>query len=115
MSKLFENLKTSRGCLSRQPRKKEVLENVQIMDAKTVTILPDSNNRALIINTEKCIYLQSYDTLILVINKYENTLTKLYSGWSATTQKHINSFLEKQDIDVHFNKKMWEQFEVMDI
>lgn len=35
--------------------------------------------------------LYSYDTPIIRLNK-DGTLTRLYSGWSATTGTHIKSF-----------------------
>lgn len=37
--------------------------------------------------------LYSYGTPIVRINA-DNSITRLWYGWSATTQRHINSFFE---------------------
>ena len=77
--------------LTRQPKKKDAL-NAASIDGK-VTILPDSNNRAITIETDNDVYLQSYDTLILKRNKKTGRVTKLWNDYTATTMKHINTFL----------------------
>lgn len=39
------------------------------------------------------IFLQSYNTLVCYIDK-NGTIKKLWDGYSATTMKHINNFLD---------------------
>lgn len=50
--------------------------------------------------------LFSYDTPILRINA-DNSLTKLWDGYSATTMKHINSFCDTFGISGG-GKRWWE-------
>ena len=86
--------------LSRQPRKSEAL-NSNVIEGK-VTVLPNSSNRAIIIETDEDIYLQSYDTLILKKNKETGDIKKLWSGYTKTTLKHIIEFL-----GTHISKAEW--------
>lgn len=48
----------------------------------------------------------SYDTAVLKIDS-ENRLHRLWGGWSATTQRDINTA-----VDVGMTKKQWESMEV---
>lgn len=50
--------------------------------------------------------LYSYGTRILTINS-KGQIIKSWSGWSATTAKHINSFLYANNKKT-FSKKEWE-------
>lgn len=50
--------------------------------------------------------LYSYGTPILRKN-VDGSLDKLWHGYSATTMRHINSFCDTFDIDLH-GKKEWE-------
>lgn len=50
--------------------------------------------------------LYSYGTQILTINS-KGQIIKSWSGWSATTAKHINSFLYANGKKT-FGKKEWE-------
>lgn len=106
----FESLKTyeyGSDYLMKSPRKNEVIENARI-DGRAV-ILPNSNNRALIIENDNHIYLQSYDTLILDVDKTMGTLKKLWSGYSVTTLKHINEFTKRYSM--RFCKRSWLDFD----
>lgn len=94
------------GYLTTAPRKNEVLNNAKI-DGKTA-ILANSNNRAITIKTRNKIYLQSYDTLILSVDTKTGEIKKLFNGFSVTTLKHINEFL--QGYNLSFNKKTWLNF-----
>ena len=79
-----------------------------------VKILADSNNRALTIETENEVYLQSYDTLILKVDKVNRKIYKLWDGYSNTTKKHINTFMVDYTGAVNtFSKKEWLEFEEM--
>lgn len=109
---LKENIYTD--YLTRQPKKAEVINNSRI-DGK-VTILPDSHKRAIRIETETEVYLQSYDTLIIRIDKVKQTATKLWYGYSATTMKHINEFMYEFTGALNtFNKKEWEKFKEFEV
>lgn len=59
----------------------------------------------------KTVSLQSYNTVICQIN--DNAFfVKLWSGYSATTLRHINSFLALFDSDIKLSKRQWERLEV---
>lgn len=103
----FENISNIYGWLKEAPKKVDVLNNAKI-EGKSY-ILNDSNNRAIVTESDNAIYLQSYDTLILKFDKVTKTLVKLWNGYSKTTQKHINTFLQIFDV-APLNKKEWEQF-----
>lgn len=97
----FESLKDYRhDYLTSAPRKREAIENA--LRAGDVSILPKSNNRALIIDTPDKRYLQSYDTLILETDKATGATVKLWGGYSVTTMKHINEFMNR-----HISKAEW--------
>lgn len=107
----FESLKTydHNDYLMSAPTKKSALNNAAIDG--TVTMLPDANNRAIIIKTDDAIYLQSYDTLILKYTPATGYIEKLWSGYSVTTLKHINIFmLQFTSCYNYFNKKSWLDF-----
>lgn len=50
----------------------------------------------------------SYDTPVLRIDS-NNNISRLWDGWSATTQRDINTA-----VNVGMNKKMWEAMPVVD-
>ena len=77
--------------LKQSPTKKDAL-NAASIEGK-INILPNSNNRAITIETDEDIYLQSYDTLILKKNKRTGKVDKLWDEYTKTTLKHINEFL----------------------
>ena len=106
MNNYFENISGANGYLTETPTKRNVLQNAKI-DGYTA-ILPNSNNRALTIAVDNEIYLQSYDTLILSVNTTTGDIKKLFSGYTATTLKHINEFLRGYGLS--FNKKSWLDF-----
>jgi len=96
-----------KGWLSRVPKKSEVLKNAKI--AGNAFILGGSNNRALIIADGDNIYLQSYDTLMLRVNRATGEIEKLSDYYSATTIKHINAFMSAYNGQT-FNKAAWLAF-----
>ena len=57
----------------------------------------------------------SYSTPVLAIfDKGENgkmNHTRLWNGWSITTQKHINKALDFYGVE-HINKKIWDAMPV---
>ena len=90
----YQDLKSYRwggDYLDRSPRKSEALSS-NVIEGK-VTVLPNCTNRAITIETDEDIYLQSYDTLILKKNKRTGKVKKLWDGYSKTTLKHVNQFL----------------------
>lgn len=50
--------------------------------------------KAHIIFMGDCIVLKSYETLVMAYNVKAKTIEKLWPGYSATTMKHITSFIE---------------------
>ena len=103
----FETLKQNyrNDYLTKQPHKQAVIKNA-LVDG-IVTILPNSNNRAIIIRNSDGVYLQSYDTLILHVDN-KGKVHKLWNEYSKTTLNHINDFL--RPMGYSFNKKQWLDF-----
>lgn len=56
-------------------------------------------------------YLQSYDTLICFLS-YGGTFRKLWDGYSATTMRHINSFMQFVRWDECGGKAWWDKLEI---
>lgn len=110
MKNYFETIANYRGWLEKSPKKTEVLNNAN--RPGYVAILPNSNNRAIIIDDNDNIYLQSYDTIVLILEKKNKKIVKKWDGYSVTTLKHINEFL-KAFSGVQFNKKSWLNFSEM--
>lgn len=83
---------------------------------KTFTINPTDGrksfyNKATVIDHENGIFeLKSYDTIVARITngKFE----RLWSGYSATTMRHINSFIDYFGISGG-GKAWWESLEVV--
>lgn len=69
--------------------------------------------KAIVENFDNNKILYSYGTRILTING-KGQITKNWSGWSATTAKHINSFLYANNKKT-LNKKEWEVLPVGEI
>ena len=70
------------------------------------------SKRACTISTAHRIYIKSYDTIVAFIDRYGG-LHRLWSGYGATTIKHINTVLG-QIYGAHgkINKKEWESLTV---
>lgn len=100
----YESIKGWRNdYLMENPKKEAVLQNAKVNGM--VNILPNSNNRAVTIETNEKIFLQSYDTVILSVDKETGKIEKFWDGYSVTTMKHINDFLSPYG--KKFNKKAW--------
>lgn len=107
----FESIKQDyrHDYLTSAPRKSEVLDNAKIEGL--TAILPDSNNRAVTIETDDNIYLQSYDTIVCYIVKKSGEFFRMWGGYSVTTMKHINTFRESHGL-TKLSKKEWETLTV---
>lgn len=58
------------------------------------------------------VFLQSYDTIVCYIDPTGN-FHRLWDGYSATTQRHINSFILEYRLSPKFaGKKQWDNMEV---
>lgn len=111
MGQYYRELKGTTGLkyLKSQPKKTEAIKNAnKVGNAK---VLKNSNNRAIVIENSTYIFLQSYDTPILRVDKRTHTIKKLWNGYSHTTIKHVNEFMYKYGIQ--FNKKDWMEFTEM--
>lgn len=80
-------------------------------DEKALELTPADGHKsfygkALVIRENDCIYLQSYQTIVLSYNLTNGTFIKLWDSYSATTQRHINSFLVLGGF-TPINKKQW--------
>jgi hypothetical protein len=85
---------------------------------KTIYNLPcydsrkDFHGKAKVIISENGTkFLQSYNTIVARLDS-NGTFTKLWSGYSATTMRHINSFFDHFAIDAPGGKSWWESLEV---
>ena len=61
--------------------------------------------KAKVIDLNDAVALQSYDTIVCIIDYEERGVTKItfpWANWSATTSRHISEFLEQQRIPVRF-------------
>ena len=61
--------------------------------------------KATVIELSNVKYLKSYDTIVCYL--VNNTLYKSWNDYSATTMKHVNSFLKANNMDT-LSKKEWE-------
>lgn len=81
-------------------------------NAKTYKLNPVYDNRksfynkASVIETKNGFYLKSYKTIVCYISK-KGLFKKLWNGYSATTQRHIDDFCY-QKIGKPLGKKQWE-------
>jgi len=69
-------------------------------------VLEDENGNA---------FLRSYDTIVAYIDP-AGYFHRLWSGYSATTQRHINSFMYEYGISPHMrNKAAWDRMPVEEV
>lgn len=54
--------------------------------------------------------LQSYDTIVCQLTP-DNSFIRLWGGYSATTMRHINSFLTYMGFNQYGGKSFWDQIE----
>ena len=66
--------------------------------------------KAIVIETENGIYLKSYNTYVAMITP-ENEVIRLWDSYSATTMRHINSFINHYNI-TGGGKAWWDKLEV---
>lgn len=67
------------------------------------------NHRAHILqDAAGTLQLLSYETIVASFDPQTKEFKKLWDGYSATTQKHINAFCDYCGIE-GFNKKEWEE------
>lgn len=66
--------------------------------------------KAKVIETEKGRYLQSYDTIVCFLS-YGGTFVKIWNGYSVTTMRHINSFMEFVRWNEYGGKTWWNSLE----
>ena len=55
--------------------------------------------------------LQSYSTMVCAIDKKTGAFIRLWGGYSATTQKHVNDFRYEHGVS-SIGKKEWESMTV---
>ena len=84
---------------------------------KISTVNPTNNqksfyNKAVQIELEDRIFLKSYDTIVCFIDK-DQTVKRLWPDYSATTMKHVNSFLENNGLP-KCGKKEWLKLETVE-
>lgn len=79
----------------------------------TVYELPATDGRksnygkAVVVSTPEGLYLRSYDTIVCGYHRDTGSFHRYWSGYSATTQKHINCFLDHLSLH-RMGKKEWE-------
>lgn len=54
------------------------------------------------------IQLKSYNTIVLEWDEERKTLTRLWNGYSATTMRHVNSFMHFLGFPSCGGKKWWD-------
>lgn len=55
--------------------------------------------------------LQSYGTIVCKLDSCGN-FKRLWSGWSATTQRHVNAFVDYYDMPELGGKSAWTKMKV---
>lgn len=63
--------------------------------------------KAKVIEDDKRISLKSYNTIVCYIDKQSKKLGKLFDSYSATTMRHINSFMQSNGYPQYKGKKWW--------
>lgn len=99
----YEANEYNRKYMTKQPNRKDAIGAASI-EGKVV-VLPNSYNKAITIETNHKIFLQSYDTIILSKDKRTGRINKMWNGYTKTTLKHINEFL-----GTYMNKAEWMAF-----
>ena len=66
--------------------------------------------KAQVIETHEGRYLKSYDTIVCFLS-FGGTFKKLWSGYSMTTMRHINSFMYYVGWTEYGGKKWWDSLE----
>ncbi len=64
--------------------------------------------KAIVHETDNKIELQSYQTIVITINKDKRTIMKTWNNYSATTMKHVSEFLH-QIIGYSIGKAVWDK------
>jgi len=85
------------------------VDNEKIISKYELTPLDSRNSfcgKALLLMTVDNIYCLSYDTIVCGIDRKTGELHKYWNDWSATTMRHINSFLHANGKPT-LNKKTW--------
>lgn len=77
---------------------------------KTTELIPDNGRKsfygkALIHETARGVFLQSYETIVAMIDKQGN-FHKLWGGYSDTTSKHVSAFMRLYGLP-GIGKKDW--------
>ena len=72
----------------------------------TATLQKSYYGKAVVITNGAEIALRSYNTIVASYNTATGEFKRLWSGWSVTTNKHINDFCILLHIPT-FNKKEW--------
>ncbi len=89
---------------------KEILEGVKEYELPCLDSRKSFYGKAHVIELTSGIkYLESYDTIVA---KIENgKLSRLWSGWSATTGRHVSSF-SLMFLGAPMGKAAWDRLEV---
>jgi hypothetical protein len=67
--------------------------------------------KAKAIETETHIFCQSYGTIVGYINRQTNRFVRTWGGYSATTMRHVNSFLAHNGMTLG-GKNWWDSLGV---
>ena len=67
--------------------------------------------KAQVVQTNEGQYLRSYDTYVCFLGNNHN-FVKLWDGYSATTMRHINSFMQYCSLP-YGGKSWWDKLEVV--
>lgn len=87
------------------------MENYKVWELKPNGRQKSFYGKAVIFENHGKYFLQSYETIVASIDEY-GIFRRHYNGFSATTMRHINAFLE--NFGKHETKKKdWESLEVV--
>lgn len=67
--------------------------------------------KARVLEDDTTLYLQSYDTIVCYWNDKNKTFIRCWDGYSTTTMRHINSFMDYIGLSSCGGKRWWDKLE----
>lgn len=82
---------------------------------KTFYLAPNDGRKsfygkAVVIERDGEKLLQSYNTIVCKVDSCGN-FKRLWNGWSATTQRHVNAFVDYYGLPQYGGKSAWKKME----
>lgn len=85
-----------------------MFDNLHIFELSPIDNRKSFYGKAHVIQNGHTVQLQSYDTIVLEWDEDKKTLTRYWDGYSATTMRHINSFMTYIGFPSCGGKRWWD-------